>query len=198
MKIYSTTQNFKGISNPITNLVRAQNALINIFSVQLDNMDTKDLNTFRDIKQRLNFHPKEVEGDVLNINLIEMDDGTKGFFVNGKPILQGNDLRQLSEYNFETKAAMEAYKEDERAHLKLYTFIADLTKRISNRKSLPIDEDLHHVAKSTFAYMSEIYVDHTLFINKIIYNSLLRPKPFQEHASMINEFVQNTMRVFFR
>ena len=198
MKIYSDTQSFKGISNPISNRVKAQNGHFHVLSVQIDNIDTKDLDRYRDIKQRLNFHPKDVEGDVLTITQIEMDNGVNQLFINDKPVLLGSELRELSEHEFKTEAEKQAYKAEESAHIKLYTFIADITKRMTNLKKLLIDEDMHHVAQDTFINLSVIFNNNDRFAHNIVYESLLHPKPFQDHAYQINKFVQKSMKIFFK
>ncbi len=196
MKINQVNQNFKGISNPLSITTKIYDSDAYILSAQIDNIGTRDLDKFKEIKQRLNYHNNEINCDVLTILAADKGDNCEYIYMNGKPLLLGSDLKSLSKKNV-AGAEKEAYKAEERAHIKFYTFIADLTKRMTEIKSLPVDEDKIHVAREMFAHLYEVF-SHTNVAHTLVQTSILRNYPFQPNAYKINQFVQRTMQTFFK
>jgi len=208
MKINPIKTNFKGISNPLSTNLKAEDGEVCILSAKIDNIDKKDFDYFKEIKQRLNYHNDEVQTDVITITTIDMKDkDNKHIFVNGKPILLGSDLKSLGE-KLTSEAEKKAYKAEETAHLKLYTFIADITKRMMNMdppqptekaeliNSWIIDTDKNHVVQEMYAHLYEIVTPSTK-AQEIVQKAILDNEPFQPNAYKINEFVQKTMNIFF-
>ena len=193
MKISAVSQNFKGFSNPLSNSVTMPNGNIHTLSVQLDNIGTEDLNQYREYKRMLGFPKEEIYGDVLTMTYANMND-KKHFFVNDKPILTGIDMARINEYEFASKEAKAEYKKEENLLIKLYTFLAKVTRTLMNEKNLEIDEYMSQVRKEAF-YNLSVSLNNNKVAMTIIQDARLYPKPFQQNSQRINRFIVKSMDV---
>ena len=193
MKISAVSQNFKGFSNPLSNSVTMPNGNIHTLSVQLDNIGTEDLNQYREYKRMLGFPKEEIYGDVLTMTYANTYDN-EHFFVNDKPILTGIDMARLNEYDFVSKETRAEYKNEEKLLIKLYTFLARVTKTLMNEKTLEIDESMSQVVKEAF-YNLSVSLNNNKAAMTIIQDARLYPKPFQQNSQRINRFIDKSMSV---
>jgi hypothetical protein len=194
MKISAVSQNFKGFSNPLSNSVTMPNGNIHTLSVQLDNIGTEDLNQYREYKRMLGFPKEEIYGDVLTMTYANTYDN-EHFFVNDKPILTGIDMARLNAYEFASKEAKAEYKKEEKLLIKLYTFLAKVTRTLMNEKTLETDdESMSQVRKEAFYNLSESLNNNKVAMT-IIQDARLYPKPFQQNSQRINRFIEKSMSV---
>ena len=117
------------------------------------------------------------------------------FFVNDKPILTGIDMARLNAYEFASKEAKAEYKKEEKLLIKLYTFLAKVTRTLMNEKTLETDdESMSQVRKEAFYNLSESLNNNKAAMT-IIQDARLYPKPFQQNSQRINRFIEKSMSV---
>lgn len=197
MKINAVSQNFRGLSNPLTISVMPLNGIIHTLSVQLDNIETTDWNEYRELKRQLSFPPEEVEGDVLTITCAELDNEERRFFINDKPALLGSDLAELRTRPFASEEAFTEYKKEEKLLMKLYTFVAKISMKMANLSSMPVDEEMSRVANEMFTNLANVCGDDNVAL-KIVKDAIINPRPFKLTSGEINRFIVETMKPFFK
>ena len=186
--------NFKGC----TNVIGLKNALIGdsfvtYISTKLNNEVTPDLDRFHEICKIKNLLPEGENSDVLTF-MYKFNVETKkdGLFLQNKRLCWGDELARLGQ-----KHSDEEYKLFEDFHIKMYTFLADITKRLSNQKFPLKDNDLANVLKNTFSSLS-----HNVKSEQkgyyLLRAGLMGISPFQEASGALNRTIVLTMKKFFK
>ena len=191
MNISSVSQNFRGYSNPISCTLTAENGVLYSLSVQLDNIGNRDLNEYREIKKMLKFPEKQIECDVLTMTYSQVDGKKDYFFVNDKPILLGPEMAILRDIEFPTNELRDEYKPYENGIIKLYTFLAKITREMKDAK-LVLDDDLIKVAKEKFSTLAYL-LDNESAAFKAVTDAIEKPVHHKNFAILINRFISKTM-----
>ena len=81
MNLNVNNQSFKGYSNVLSRVIQDNSdRKVAFLSVKLDNYGNKDLETFRQLKRRMNLSQELVNDDVLTLTYLKNDKNSEAFF----------------------------------------------------------------------------------------------------------------------
>ena len=114
------------------------------------------------------------------------------FFGNNFSTICGSgDLNEMK------SKTLENYKTEEGNTVKLYTFLANLTKRIANDNKLGIDIDYRKVAFTAHKIFNSIACNATIAF-QYLQQILNKGMPPQEVAQKLNDEIVKSMLPFFK
>lgn len=199
MKISDSKTTFTGYSDALALQSKNGNNSHLILSMQLNDQDGhEDLTTFRRLKQQLGIFTDEyVNNDTITITYSENKPLRISIFdVDNVALLSGDELlkAEQSKITFENAT----YEKVKNFHMKAYTFLAGITKRLASENDLKMtDNGLNKVMQNVHLNLSEKYKDVVAAANKAVFLESER-KHVQPVAHAINEIIKHTMEVFFR
>lgn len=200
MKINSINPSFTGYKNVLTMQFNDEQLQEIHTAMQLTDDATKDLSEFKSLKDIMPKKIKECLYDdtlaIHYINIKKVKNFTPKLYINDVPLLTGQELlalkNKMTSHNEEI-----AYKNIENWNLKAYTLLAQLTRRMMNDNSRPIqDNGLERVFHHTTDSMGKITGNISHAFN-IAHCMTLSKEPYQNTAGIINKKISNTMKVFF-
>ena len=133
MKITQTSQNFYGYKNIISDEISSRNGMMTFFAAQLNDEGHPDLSEFKKLKRLLKQSEDLINNDVFCATYTHSQGNKPNLFIGNQVLFWGNELRWLKD-NRPKAMPLKDYKEMETTHLKAYTLLANLTKRITNEK----------------------------------------------------------------
>lgn len=197
MKIYSFNPNFTGYSNILANNILINGYQNTLFSMQIDNKGTRDLDDFMALKKFLKLPPKEIEEDTLTIFYSRFDKNDRHLFFNNKCLFWGEELKQILN-KVKNDKELKEYKNLEKFHLKVYTFLASLTNKIiSNPPDKKIDQNFYRTLVYTERYLTSILSNHDAsieIIRQALYSGNIDVTLVSKN---INQKIARTMRNLF-
>lgn len=195
MRIDFASNNFKGYKNIISNDICGTNARLLFISAQLNDENEADLLNYKNIKKGMLLPKKDIDNDVINIIYAHKYGGRPQMFLDDKILYWGKELKQLQ--NMVPKIMPESeYKNIETAHMRAYTLMASLSKRMMN-------DNFSHQDREFKKSINQFMKIFTLFTRdndaafQLLDLSLRKQEPFQKVARLINETIVKTMSHFF-
>ena len=195
---------FKGYSN----ILSVCNIPVNGFkttyiTMKLDDEgEEKDLTKYKQIRAELGY-PKELKNEEI-LTLTYVTDGTtENFYIGEKGISLGDQLIYIRENFVPRFLSNQEYNKMEALHLKIYTFLANLTKRLSNENFENEDNNIKNVIQDIFNNLTKIrkgifpiFDSQDAF--KLTLIGTLKQDKFQKTAWKLNRKIVETMTEFFR
>ena len=196
---------FKGYSNIISaHNIPAEGFYTTYIAMKLDDEGGhNDLSKYKNIR-RLMGYPSGLENeDILTFTYVTDKKISEDLFFGDKGICTGEQLEYAREKFIPRLFSKKQYSDMEKTHLKIYTFIADLTKRMANEKFENEDENMQRVIKVLFLNLQKIHkLGFRLFDGKEAFEftsvGCLKQFKFQKIAWKFNRKIAETMTEFFR
>lgn len=194
---------FKGYSNIISAYkVPIGGYTTSYLAMKLDDEGKKDLTKFKELRKGLGYPEGLANEDVLMIT--HLTDGlTEDIYIGEKGICTGEQLLYTREKFVPRFFNQKKFKEIENIHLKIYTFLADLTKRLSYEKFENENSNVKEVIKTVYKNLQNINkVGFLFFDQREAFNltsiGALKQDSFQKMARSLNRKIVETMTEFFR
>ena len=195
---------FKGFSNIISAYNVSTGGLnTSYIAMKLDDKGgSNDLAKYKQLRKELHYSQGLPNEDVLT--LIHVTDGaTEDLFIADRGLCLGEQLLYARDKFVPRIFSLKKYKEMEALHLKIYTFLADITKRLSNEKFENEDENIKGVINAIFTNLQKISkVGYALFDQSEAFEltsvGALKQDKFQKTARRFNKKIAETMTEFFR
>lgn len=195
---------FKGY----TNIVSAQNipwgnTNISYIAAKLDDNNEKDLLTFREIR-KLQGYPEGLANDDIITIVHVSEPKTDTFYYSGKAMCWGEQLKIVEEEYIPQLLSRNQFKLLEKAHLKAYTLLASLTKRMSYDKFENENSDIKRVVQTLYNDFRAIKerATYRLFSDADAFEltsaGCLKKTKFQPLAAKFNEIIMQTMTAYFK
>ena len=195
----SSNLNFYGFSN-IVALTRSQvgDKYISYISAKLDNIGEPDLERYQKIREQQGLLAnKETDNIATFVYICDKSKNKETLYFQEKPIFWGDELKTLGEKYVPKLMSEENYKKEENIHMKVYTLLASLTRRISNMKFNNEDAGLKNVLERLYKTLNHITSDQRETM-ELLKCGCLKLDPFQDLASDFNRAVVHTMKQFFK
>ena len=199
--IQSTRANFTGFSDVLALSKKDANiGELDFIAMKLDNNGTKDLDTFRDLKKRLKCAPQEVDRDLLFFMRMTNLNGEELFSLDANHLLSGKslvDMNKMKAANKEDAVFMDIFK---MINVKIYTFLLDLTKRISDAKGVERSlEDTVSVSVHSVNKITELSGFQPLGIFMVTDAMNRHDLPtYQGVAKKLNQSFKNNLELFLK
>ena len=140
--------------------------------------------------------------DILTLIHVS-DNKAEEIFLSDKLMCSGEDLEKIRETYIPNIISNKRYEALEAAHLKAYTLLASLTKRIKFAKFENEDENYRRVVETIMNNLSNIEIHGFRLFNRneafeLTAAGCLKHFKIQPLASKFNRKIAETMAVFFR
>ena len=191
-----SNQTFNGYKNLIADHSKVGDAESATIIMQLDNLGTNDLEKYEELKQKIpNIQDTD---DILALTYSKRHKDDAGtLMINDAIMLRGEELSDLEDNYDKYFSSFENYKAEEGNTVKLYTFLANLTKRIANDNKLGIDIDYRKVAFTAHKIFNSIACNATIAF-QYLQQVLNKNMPPQEVAQKLNDEIVKSMLPFFK
>lgn len=189
--------NFKGYSN-IISLINApiDDKSISYLAMKLDNDGERDLDKYIEIQKMKNQYNGSSDDILTFAYSYNKRNGLDMFYFQGKPIFWGNELLYLEE-NFVPRAlSHKDYKKIETIHMKMYTLLASITKRMMYDKFNNEDRNFKFVIQKVFDNLVNVTKDEQSAFD-LLRAGCMKINKFQSVASGFNKAIVQTMGHFF-
>lgn len=195
---------FKGYTNVISaRNVQLGDKLINYIAMKLDDNGEKDLTKLREIRKLQGCPDNLPNNDILTF--IHVDDTyAESIYFSDKGMCWGEHLKVVEEEFVPKFLSKATYKRIETAHLKAYTLLASLTRRMANDKFENEDTDIKRVIQTTFTNLKNIKkrASYRVFSDQEAFEltsvGCLKQTKFQPLAEIFNNKIARTMKAFFK
>ena len=199
MKINNISKlNLYGYKNIIvaTN-IRYDDKDIIYLSAQLNDEGKKDLSKLLEIRKLQGLPENSPDKDIFTLFYYSLPKTNKRFF-GAKELYWGEELRDISDKYIPKVMSAEEYKKQEAIHLKIYTLLASLTKRMKNNNSIVyVDSDITKVYNTLKNNIFSI-IKNKKSADTLASSGCLYKFPLQEIAGNFNKGIRITMERFFR
>lgn len=189
---------FKGF----TNIVALQNApvddkSISYISALLDNEGKRDLEKLNNIKQFQYLLGNTQEDDVLNLVYVyDKSKRVETLYYQSRPLFWGDELVDIEEKYIPKMISRTDYEYEKFLHMKIYTFLAKITKRMSNSKFNNEDEQYKHVLENLFGSLTKIVKSESSAFY-LLRGGCMKINKFQDVSESFNKAISMTMDRFF-
>ncbi|MBQ4113871.1 hypothetical protein IJD34_00535 [bacterium] len=173
--------NFNGYKNILTFHTSAKNSneKLSFLMLQLDNKGTADLENWKTLCR--NAYGETPEEDILVIAHSMANKTNEAYVLNEYDLVTAKDFQENK-----------LERHERYAQIKLYQFISDLTRRISNENTIDFDKNIGEVANFAFIQIQNVLKDaRTAF--SIVNAAALKILKEQKVAYTINQSIQRTM-----
>lgn len=196
---------FKGYSNIISaHNLPAEGFYTTYIAMKLDDEGGHDdLSTYKNLRKLAGYPEGLKDEDILTFTYVTDKKISEDFFFGEKSFCTGEQLEYAREKLVPNILSKKKYSNFEIVHLKIYTFLADLTKRLSNEKFEKEDENMKRVIQVLFSNLQKINkLGFRLFDGKEAFEftsvGCLKHFKFQKIAWKFNRKIAETMTEFFR
>ena len=168
-------------------------------SMQLNDEDgVSDLTEYKKLKYMQSSVANPSNDDVLTITyVIDKTKNTEHIYLNTKEMYFGDELRYIGEKYVPKIMSQENYKLEETLHMKAYTLLASLTRRLMYAPFNKENENLSSVIISMYNTLSRVFNDEKSAF-RITELAGLKKYKFQDFAEGLNKRIDRTMKLFFR
>lgn len=194
MKIINNNINFKGYKNflgcdiPLPE----KNSSFTSINLQLNNEGARDLDAYRELRRLMGYKGEELNNDVIHCVYSELPAG-KFFFVNGKSLYNDEGLKELSR-----QCEAKDFIKEEKAHIKAYTLLASLTRRIINNGLVHRDSGMYKVIENSFNVFKEMFGNDPKIGSDFVQVCALTEQKPDKIAIKINRVIDKAMRNYFK
>lgn len=198
--------NFKGYRNTLCSYnILTGNKLTTFIATQLDDNDGfKDLSNFKQLQAIQNPYADETASDVLSYYLIkDLKTGLGYSYLNNKSLYNGDELLDF-ENNYNSGLITESkFNQEKKFHMKAYTLLASLTKRMKNADFDISDNGILHTAEGLYRTLSSLKLNNRLIYNSqqafdIVSIGCFKTIKLKVLAEAINIGISGTMEHFFK
>ena len=194
---------FKGYSN-IVSLHKANIGGLetSYIALKLDDNGEKDLSKLREIRKLQNYPANYPYDNILT--LVHVTDGRyEDLYFSENHICLGEQLKVVKDEYVPKFVKNDEFKKIEEAHLKAYTLLASLTKRMSFDKFENEDMDIKKVIQVLFRNLQLIGRNDFCIFNRdeafeLTSAGCLKMSKFQTLASKFNKKIVETMTAYFK
>ena len=205
MKINSLSNiQFKGFDNICTAAdIPVGTKRVSYIACHLNDDGADDLSKYNELRRMQGYTHDFQKKDVVVITYIkDLKNNSDHILLGDKDMYWGDELMQLKD-KFVPKEISEAkYEKIEALHLKAYTFLANLTKRLMNHQFENEDINYRKVIKETYDIFSALHINCLPVFSpseayKLVEIGCLKTFSFQKLASSFNKGIDHTMKHFF-
>lgn len=191
---------FKGYKNVFCafDVPLSNSKYVTFISMQLNDDKTgNDLSQYHEIRELQGDVFQSESDDILTLTYIN-DKNLKRehLYFNSRNMYWGDELRQLEEKFVPKLMSHEKYKQEENLHMKAYTLLASLTKRMSYVPFCSEDHGKIDVFKSVYNNMYALFKNQNEAF-KLLEESAYKRVKFQHLAFAFNKCISITMQHFF-
>ena len=182
---------FRGYKNLISYTNEAKGNRLALFSVQLDNNGTKDLDNYKKLAQyNRNFTKADID-DTLMCLYSENPNGA-AIYLNNDILLSGDELKDVAQ-----RMPANEFSPIEAGYLKAYTQLAGLSKRIISEETPSVrDNGFQKVILQSLRMLTNLCDGDTSSAYKIIQASIYNVKP-PKTLSIINSAISKALKYYF-
>ena len=204
MKITNSTTSFTGYSNVLAKVKTGKSDLKTYFiTAQLNDIGEKDLTKFKSLMWDIN--KASGNNNVLNeysdiITITYKYSGSKDIeilLLDNFELSKARELKSL-EQNSIKENKYDLYKLVEQLHMKVYTFLAQLTKRMSMDNSVQKFDgnNIHHIS-GVHGILEDRFLSEQRANEEICGLLFAQSDSFKQVSRRINKVIDDTMRDFF-
>ncbi len=194
---------FKGYTNILSAFkVPVGHFEISYIAAKLDDTSEPDLTKLRELR-KLQGYPDNLPNDDV-LTCIHISDGkSEAIYFGDKQMCWGDNLKDVYEHYVPEFMSENEYKRLEKAHLKAYTLLASITKRMSFEKFDKEDENIKKVISALNNNLLRLKAKaYQLFDQKdafeLVSVGCLKTFKFQPIANKFNKKIAMTMAEFFK
>ena len=168
-------------------------------SLQLNNEDGfNDLLEYKKLREMNDSIANPTRDDILTLTyIIDKKQNKEQLFLNSKEMYWGDELRALGEKFVPKLLSQVNYKREEAVHMKAYTLIASLTKRLAYAQFDNENGDKGMVIQGMFNSLYKLFQNqHDAF--RLTELACSKKYKFQGFAEGLNKGIVRTMNLFFR
>lgn len=182
---------FRGYKNLISYTNEVKGHRLALFSVQLDNNGTKDLDNYKKLAQyNRNFTKADID-DTLMCLYSENPNGAS-IYLNNDILLSGDELKDVAQ-----RMPANEFSPIEAGYLKAYTQLAGLSKRIISEETPSVrDNGFQKVTLQSLRMLTNLCDGDTSSAYKIIQASIYNVKP-PKTLSIINSAISKALKNYF-
>lgn len=182
---------FRGYKNLISYTNEVKGNRLALFSVQLDNNGTKDLDNYKKLAQyNRNFTKADID-DTLMCLYSENPNGA-AIYLNNDILLSGDELKDVAQ-----RMPANEFSPIEAGYLKAYTQLAGLSKRIISEETPSVrDNGFQKVTLQSLRMLTNLCDGDTSSAYKIIQASIYNVKP-PKTLSIINSAISKALKNYF-
>ena len=195
--------NFKGYSNIISaNRVYLSGLETSYIAMKLDDIGENDLSKYKQIRS-LQGYPEGLKNEDI-LTFFHMTDGrNENLYFGNKAMCWGDQLLTIRDEYIPKFVSKGKYKNIEDLHLKIYTFLANITKRLANDKFENEDNDMKRVVETVYNNLKNLKIGNYLIYEpteafELTSVGCLKKSKFQPLARAFNKKIVETMTHFFR
>lgn len=196
MKINSYNPSFTGYSNVLASEFATPVNEQELIIAKLDDIGSKDLSKLNEL--RAMFGLPQNSGDVVVIRHGKSILNTEFINLNEMRMYSGYDLREARRNFIETNK-IGNYIRTEDFHMKAYTYLANLTKRMMNDNSNSTrTTEFYNVVNAAQAILAKLTLSQKSASDIMAATFGDYQTHFQSTAKKINDYIAHNMRVFFK
>lgn len=196
MRITGTSQSFYGCRNIISDDIRTHDRMVTFISAQLNDEEKADLAEYKKLKTMLELPTERVNNDSISMIYTHIEGQNPNLFIDNQVLFWGGELRWLKE-NRPKAMSLQEYQNIEATHMKAYTLLASITKRIMYGNLPPSDSGINNVIKSFMSVMNR-FANSKEASFEILQHSFMSKMPPEYIAENFNNLIVKTMNKFLR
>ena len=197
---------FKGYSNIVAaKNVKVGNLYTSYIGVKLDDNDEyKDLSSLKKIHELQGVQGSFNNNDILTLTHIADENSKYEYmYLGSKSVWWGEQLKIIKDEYVPEYISQKSYKKIEEIHLKVYTLLASLTKRMSFDKFENEDENYKRVLECLNINLKNMRIGEFLLFNQneafeLLSIGCLKHTKFQNVAKGFNKVLSLSMTNFFK
>ena len=171
---------------------------VTYISMQLNDEGVSDLSEYRKLKKMQGDILNQKYGDVLTLTyIVDNKEKKDHLYFDNKEMYWGDELKLLQDKYVPKLMTNEKYKQEEALHMKAYTLLATLTKRLSKEAFNNEDGERVKVFEKMYNTLYGIIKNQQDAYNLTEIGCLKKVK-FQDVALGFNNGITKTMAHFFR
>ena len=194
---------FTGYKNIIAtaNSKAGKDNVVTYIAMQLNNEGKQDLFEYQKLQKMQNY--VDDKNDILLLtHILDLKSMTENIYLGLKNMFLGNELRLIEENFVPEKISQEMYEKEKSLHMKAYTLLASLTKRIKDEKFNLQDENIAKVIKYLHSTLYDIKKNGIPLFDfnqsfRLTELGCLGVFKFQDIARSFNNGITHTMDKFF-
>lgn len=204
MKITNSTTSFTGYSNVLAKIKTDKRLNTYFITAQLNDAGIKDLTEFKNLKQAINTAANNnnnnlnVNSDIITVTYKFSDSkDTEILTIDNVGLCMASELKRTKKKCIKNNN-YDLYTLIEQLNLKAYTFLAGLTKRISNDNNIrQFDVTNEQHISSIKTILKERFCNEDKANEAITALLLGKQASSREVSAKINKAIDNTMRDYF-
>ena len=189
-----TSLSFKGFSNIISDVNQSNDGMkLAFIALQLDNNGKPDLDTFIKLKDEAGIEGQELIDDKLVLTHFASPHKGEYLVLNNDNVLPNSENLLAKE-----RAKTPEFLQYKTVAMKIYTFLSDLTSRVSKAKSVETEPyDMSYVISQTRNCITNISKSREIGYNIVKY-AKLKGDTHKKDAEYFNQTISKRLAKFFK